>query len=84
MSFEIIKTIIDEWDPIELLAYAPNDEYDDESMEIFKSYTENIEDLGTMIFNVFENAFSDTFTNNIQECIAIASLIVTRNTNRTE
>ncbi len=29
-----VKTIIDEWDPIDLLAYAPEDEYDFEIKEI--------------------------------------------------
>ena len=30
MYFEIIKNIINNWDPIELLEHAPEDEYNDE------------------------------------------------------
>jgi len=76
MTFALVKEIIDAWDPIELLVFAPEDEYDEESMRIFKRYTDNVENLGDIIFDVFQTAFEDTFTKKIQECVDVASLII--------
>lgn len=79
MNFEIIKSVIDKWDPIELLVFAPKDEYDEESKQIFKCYSNDIQELGKIIFNVFRVAFEETFTRDLEECINVAKLIVTSN-----
>ena len=33
MNIDFVKAIIDEWDPVDLLSYAPKDEYDPEIVE---------------------------------------------------
>jgi len=76
MDFEIIKTVIDVWDPIELLAHAPKDEYDNESLQILQCYTENTEKLGKVVFDVFQKAFNDTFSKNMNDCIKVANSII--------
>jgi hypothetical protein len=82
LSYTYIKSIIDEWDPIELLiTHAPPDEYDYESKEIFDAIQKHnkicAEDLTNIIFRVFTNEFwGDTFTKNAEECQEIAEKIL--------
>ncbi len=77
-----IKEIIDKWDPIDLLPYAPNDEYDSECKMIqgFIDGCEeliNIEILGALIKDVFEKRFGvDVFKKDLNECKKIASNII--------
>ena len=54
-----VKTIIDEWDPIDLLAYAPEDEYDFEIKEIEQilALQVDVDQLAVEIFRVFTEAF---------------------------
>ena len=49
MNFEIIKKVIDKWDPIDLLGHAPPDEYDIESREILLKFQHSIEQNGMVI-----------------------------------
>lgn len=78
--FEIIKIIIDEWDPIGLLAiHSPLDEYDIETKEIANYLKENyqLEELSTKIFNIFTESFGDDiFNKTMGECRIIADKIV--------
>ncbi|MGL6221017.1 MAG: DUF1871 family protein [Lacrimispora sphenoides] len=82
LSYTDIKSIIDEWDPIELLiTHAPPDEYDYETNEIFETIQKNhnisANDLTNIIFRVFTNKFgSDTFTKDAEECQEIAEKIL--------
>ena len=76
MTYEIIKKIIDTWDPIKLLTFAPKDEYDEESMKIFKCNTDDAKELSEIIFNVFKTAFEESFTKSNLECIEVANLII--------
>lgn len=47
MNMDFVKAIIDEWDPADLLAYAPKDEYDLEIQAIVQLLTQtlNVENL---------------------------------------
>ncbi|MGM9595107.1 MAG: hypothetical protein ACI3VG_02755 [Oscillospiraceae bacterium] len=50
MNFGIIKKEIDKWDPIELLACTPPDEYDIESEKIASKFQNDAEQDGMMIY----------------------------------
>ena len=60
---ERIKKIIDEWDPIDLLPFAPPDEYDYEINKIYSVIEDkvNIEHqyLSEIIYNVFKKTFGE-------------------------
>ena len=59
---DFVKRIIDEWDPIDLLSHAPDDEY---------------VDLAEGIFNVFVESFGkDTFNKSKEECEHIAQILL--------
>lgn len=75
MNFDIIKKEIDKWDPIELLACAPPDEYDIESEKIASKFQNDAEQDGMMIYEIFTEAFETAFTNSVDECVAIAERI---------
>ena len=76
MNFEIIKSAIDKWDPIDLLTHAPKDEYDVECLQISKVYTESIEELGKSIYIIFLTSFGSAFSKNEEDCIVIAKAII--------
>ena len=82
MSYEKVKLVIDQWDPIELLAtHAPSDEYDTESKDIFEAIGENEElsvcELSKLIFNVFIKSFDeDVFVKTLGECREISKRIL--------
>lgn len=72
MNFETVKREIDRWDPIELLAHAPSDEYDIESEKIASKFQNDAEKDGMMIYEIFSKAFETAFTQSVTECIEIA------------
>lgn len=72
MNFETVKKEIDKWDPIELLACTPPDEYDAESREIASKFQNDAEQDGMVIYEVFSKAFETAFTQSVTECIEIA------------
>lgn len=78
--FDKVKTVIDEWDPIELLSiHCPPDEYDELSMELSQILICNIdiELLGEEIYNLFVQAFGiSTFDKSMDECKIIAQKIM--------
>lgn len=78
--FDKVKTVIDEWDPIELLSiHCPSDEYDEISMELSQILICNIdiELLGKEIYNLFVQAFGiSMFDKNMDECKIIAQKIM--------
>jgi len=74
----VVKAVIDDWDPIELLVHSPNDEYHSEIEEIeatLKTCNDEIA-LANSIFDIFTRAFSETFTKSISECSVIAKRIM--------
>ena len=76
MQFENIKNIIDKWDPINLLDFAPDDEYDEECMRILMNYCPNSAELGRIIFSIFSERFEDAFVDSETKCIMIADEIL--------
>ncbi len=74
-----IKDIINEWDPIGLLPYCPEDEYQLEISDItyFLKQTKDENELGEYICSVFTKAFgNDTFQRPVSECRLIAKMIL--------
>ena len=74
-----VKTIIDEWYPIDLLAYAPEDEYDFEIKEIEQilALQIDVDQLAVEIFRVFTEAFgTEVFKKSLEECRNIAGKIL--------
>ena len=76
MTFDIVKFIIDAWDPVDLLSFAPADEYDDESRAVLSAYTDDPCEFGNCIYNIFRKNFDDSFGRSLQECINVAELII--------
>lgn len=78
----MVKKIIDNWDPVELLAiHSPPDEYDSETQKIIDTIVnENGDEVAQIIQDVFINAFgNDTFTKSLDECRVIAKEIIESN-----
>ncbi|MEA4831880.1 hypothetical protein SDC9_124022 [bioreactor metagenome] len=73
-----IKLIINEWDPIDLLLHAPEDEYAFEIKEIKKLLNDNInlENLSEGIYEIFKLNFGDIFKKSKSDCILIAEKIL--------
>jgi hypothetical protein len=75
IRFSIVKKAIDDFDPMNLLPHAPSDEYDMESAKILTQISTNstIEDITTIIMNVFSKSFSENFK--LTDCIATSEKI---------
>ena len=74
-----VKKIINEWDPIQLLAIAPSDEYDFEiqQIEAVVKETSDVKKVASVIYYTFTEAFGgDVFKKTMDECIIIASEIL--------
>ena len=76
---DFVKKVIDEWDPIDLLSHAPDDEYHSEIEEIryLLQMTDDSAELAEGIFNVFIESFGkDTFKKSKGECERIAQILL--------
>ena len=74
-----VKEVIDRWDPIDLLPYAPEDEYHSEIEEVEEllRVTRDCEAIADGIFTIFLTAFGeDVFSKTKQDCIEIAKRIL--------
>lgn len=72
MNYTKLKSVIDEWDPINLFPSAPSNEYDIETDEIYRLISENttVEELASIIQNVFSSFFNEPF--NYERCMIVA------------
>jgi len=78
----IVKTIIDDWDPINLLSHAPDDEYHSEIREIecLLNSTKDYRELAEGIYNIFLKSFGEiTFQKTVSECAEIAKIMLSKN-----
>lgn len=79
-SMDEIISIINEWDPINLLNICPTDEYLPEIKQIVSVISENNKmnyiDLGKIIYDIFVNFFGEEFKKDIDECNDIALKIL--------
>ena len=78
---DFVKRIIDEWDPIDLLFHAPDDEYHSEIEEIryLLCMTDDSTKLAEGIFKVFAESFGEeTFSKSKEECKHIAQILLSQ------
>ena len=76
---DLVKKIINEWDPIELLCHAPDEEYDLEVEEIAQllKQTEDSSELARGIHTIFTRSFGpNIFNKSIGECRYIADALL--------
>lgn len=78
---EYIKTAVDEWDPIELLPFAPPDEYDFETEKIYnyvkRKNTVGYQYLAEIVYRVFQESFGeDVFDKTMEDCRIVANKIL--------
>ena len=79
---DFVKRIIDEWDPVDLLIHAPDDEYHSEIGKIqhMLSITDDANDLAEGIYKVFEESFGkEIFNKSKKECERIARILISQN-----
>lgn len=89
MNEQIITEIINQWDPIGLLALCcPSDEYVDEIAEIIAFCDTHVLDeqqLGAAIYEIFCRRFGkDVFLKSLAECVRIAGHICMKKKSDTE
>lgn len=67
--YQIVKEVIDDWDPIHLLRYTSEDEYDPEISRIVSRLpTASVEKLAEVIHEVFRKMFSRSRVPSINDC----------------
>ncbi|MBR1770656.1 MAG: DUF1871 family protein [Lachnospiraceae bacterium] len=75
----IIKKVIDEWDPIDLFPFAPDNEYEVEiaDVEALVDFGCDADELAEGIYRIFMKAFgADVFRKTESECAEIAKKIL--------
>lgn len=76
-----VKSVINDWDPIDLLFHAPDDEYHSEIEKIqhLLSVADNSDELADGIFKVFEESFGkEIFNKSKYECKKIAQILLSK------
>lgn len=79
---DTLTSIINEWDPTNLMKHAPDDEYELEIGMIREMLdkTDNEYDLAKGIQNIFlETCGKEFFKKSLEDCILIASKILSAN-----
>lgn len=78
--FEIIKKVINEWDPMGLVYCASDDEYECEIREIEKFILNNdvdVNSLGKAILDIFIDFFDkDLFNHSLDDCKKISKKLL--------
>lgn len=81
MMVNLITNIINEFDPLDLIPYSPQDEYYNEIKEIddfIKNHPHcDVDTLAYQIYDIFMSYLgSDIFTRSIDECKEVAQKIL--------
>ncbi|MBB4826422.1 hypothetical protein HNO89_003682 [Sporosarcina luteola] len=68
--YQIVKEVINDWDPKNLLRYTSEDEYDPEISRIVLQLpaVTSVEKLATVIHDVFDKMFSVREAHSIKNC----------------
>ena len=75
---DFVTKIINQWDPIGLLPFAPSDEYHSETAQIKQLFAaaRTEDELAAGIDQVFRAAFGpEVFQKSLDECRAVARLL---------
>ena len=84
ISADLLKTIINNWDPIQLLSIgSPLDEYTPEIDKILRTANQSSSiselEIAHIIHNVFLSAFGeDVFLSDMEECLIIARQVCSK------
>lgn len=72
------KQIINQWDPMNLLSHAPDDEYEEEIILIndFLAQTKDVDQVANEINTIFIKMFGADFKNGYNDCLEIAKKIL--------
>lgn len=72
------KRIINEWDPMNLLSHAPDDEYEEEIILIndVLAKTNDLNQVAIEIKAIFIKMFGDDFKRSYNDCLEIAKKIL--------
>ncbi|WP_338752662.1 DUF1871 family protein [Bacillus sp. FJAT-52991] len=76
-TFKVVENVVNEWDPVDLLAIdCPNDEYDFEIQRIVSATlsVNNAEELAKKINDILYKAFEENFKKS-KDCLRIADKI---------
>jgi hypothetical protein len=75
--FEIVKNVIDEWNPYKMLPDAPKDEFYLESREIADKISENLSktEISEIIAEVFYKGFGEDDEFTVDSCMDTAEKI---------
>lgn len=74
-DLEYIRRIINRWDPIDLLAHAPDDEYAKEVSLIYNVISKKVTEktLATQIYNIFLDSFGKSvFNKSYDDCLVVS------------
>ncbi|MFJ7973820.1 hypothetical protein [Psychrobacillus sp. NPDC096389] len=67
--YQIVKEVINDWDPMHLLRYTSEEEYDPEISRIVSRLpTASVEKLAIVIHEVFDEMFSRSRVTSINNC----------------
>lgn len=72
------KRVINEWDPMNLLSHAPEDEYEEEVFLINEvlAHTNDVIQLANEINSIFIKMFGDDFKRSYDDCLEIAKQLL--------
>lgn len=76
-----VKSVIDNWDPIDLLFHAPDDEYHSEikRIQLLLGATDDLDELTEGIFKIFIESFGkEVFNKSKVECKQIACILLSK------
>lgn len=80
MNTERVASIINGWDPIDLMSFSPSDEYEVEIKMISEKMDScsTAEELAGEIQGIFQRQFRTQFDKSIVDCLEIAKRIMGR------
>ncbi|PWI57781.1 DUF1871 family protein [Sulfoacidibacillus thermotolerans] len=80
MNTERVASVINEWDPIDLMSFSPTDEYEVEIKMISEKMDScsTAEELAREIHDIFQRQFRTQFDKSLIECLEIAEKLMGR------
>ena len=79
VSYPVVKQAVDEWDPLDLLTFRPEDAYDEESLRLAAAIDAWMRPatVARLIQDLFVHAFGPTvFTQSLEACVVVADRIL--------
>lgn len=75
---EVVREIVHDWDPVDLMFFCPPDEYDTEINRIVDAVnrTKSAVELAHSLQQIFKDQFHEQFTKHYVECLLVAKKIL--------